>query len=389
MGFKELLDKYKSGTANEQEKELVEAELEKSRVIEEYLADRLFEDFSTVKNEADGESTKQLKKAVNRKTWRMIICSAAVVVVLLMLFQFAIKPIFDSLYYNPNDSGSRDTKNQFEVDVAVFTELHFPGYSTEGTTVTSLGWGQYDIGIRQYNPFSGYKEIDFNIERNRSDTYMTDLLDIPHQWDFYDAVGMDGVQQEESYNEQVSELEKLPGSAQVSAYFSFNYDLTMDEYAELLTQYEELTFTWTAVRYIDNNEDNEVMYTLLGFNTYPGGLVFDETMVDKDKYPYLDIAWNWDYPYGQLQPMTGEVMSNHFISLLEYLTDYPELAKILAINGMDIDIYRIALDYVKENGVKTYGVQLYGSPEDILRFLELDIVKTVQIDDVKVSKYEK
>ncbi|MDZ7834399.1 MAG: hypothetical protein U5K84_02765 [Alkalibacterium sp.] len=45
MNFKDLLDRYKNGTATEEEKEIVERELEKYESIEAYQAEQLPDDF--------------------------------------------------------------------------------------------------------------------------------------------------------------------------------------------------------------------------------------------------------------------------------------------------------------------------------------------------------
>ncbi|MFQ9915317.1 MAG: hypothetical protein ACLRWQ_01890 [Flavonifractor plautii] len=41
MTFRELLDKYRAGQASEEERALVEAELEKSEAIADYLAEQV------------------------------------------------------------------------------------------------------------------------------------------------------------------------------------------------------------------------------------------------------------------------------------------------------------------------------------------------------------
>mgnify|MGYP000417595934 CR=1 FL=1 len=47
MTFRELLEKYRAGQASEEERALVEAELEKSEAIADYLAEQVEDELGT------------------------------------------------------------------------------------------------------------------------------------------------------------------------------------------------------------------------------------------------------------------------------------------------------------------------------------------------------
>mgnify|MGYP001422072144 CR=1 FL=1 len=71
MNYKELFEKYKNGIANEEEKRIVEEELEKYEAIEEYLSQIIdeksvkAEDFDIL--EDNKEETSKLIKDVKKK----------------------------------------------------------------------------------------------------------------------------------------------------------------------------------------------------------------------------------------------------------------------------------------------------------------------------------
>ena len=55
MTFRELLDKYRAGQASEEERALVEAELEKSEAIADYLAEQVEDALGAAETQAPPE----------------------------------------------------------------------------------------------------------------------------------------------------------------------------------------------------------------------------------------------------------------------------------------------------------------------------------------------
>ena len=88
MKFEELLKKYKDGTASDTERAAVEEELEKVRLIEEYLAGEdlplSLPEMGTV---AAGE-VKSVQRTINRRTRRTALAVVAGVLAVLLLLQF-------------------------------------------------------------------------------------------------------------------------------------------------------------------------------------------------------------------------------------------------------------------------------------------------------------
>ena len=91
MNFKELLDRYKNGTATEEEIKLVKREIEKYEAIEEYLAEKMDLDFISLKeDEKLKEETIGIKKSVNRRLRRVVIASVSIVLAIILGIFFII-----------------------------------------------------------------------------------------------------------------------------------------------------------------------------------------------------------------------------------------------------------------------------------------------------------
>ena len=66
MTFRELLDKYRAGQASEEERALVEAELEKSEAIADYLAEQVEDALGAAETQAPAGEVRHIQKKVNR-----------------------------------------------------------------------------------------------------------------------------------------------------------------------------------------------------------------------------------------------------------------------------------------------------------------------------------
>ena len=109
MTFRELLDKYRAGQASEEERALVEAELEKSEAIADYLAllaaaregrepEGLYELFRQELDRAlPRREAPALPGGEGTAVW-----AACIVLAVLLGVRFVVSPLVSSLYYQPN-----------------------------------------------------------------------------------------------------------------------------------------------------------------------------------------------------------------------------------------------------------------------------------------------
>ena len=102
MTFRELLDKYRAGQASEEERALVEAELEKSEAIADYLAEQVEDALGAAETQAPAGEVRHIQKKVNRRLRRTAVWAACIVLAALLGVRFVVSPLVSSLYYQPN-----------------------------------------------------------------------------------------------------------------------------------------------------------------------------------------------------------------------------------------------------------------------------------------------
>ena len=84
MTFRELLDKYRAGQASEEERALVEAELEKSEAIADYLAEQVEDALGAAETQAPAGEVRHIQKKVNRRLRRTAVWAACIVLAVLL-----------------------------------------------------------------------------------------------------------------------------------------------------------------------------------------------------------------------------------------------------------------------------------------------------------------
>ena len=95
MSFRELLERYRTGAATEAERALVEAELEKSAAISDYLAEGLEAELTgegAHRTSEETEPTRRVRRIVNRRLGRVAVLSAAVVLAVLLGVRLVVSP---------------------------------------------------------------------------------------------------------------------------------------------------------------------------------------------------------------------------------------------------------------------------------------------------------
>ena len=99
MTFRELLDKYRAGQASEEERAMVEAELEKSEAIADYLAEQVEDALGAAETQAPAGEVRHIQKKVNRRLRRTAVWAACIVLAVLLGGRFVVGPLVSSLYY--------------------------------------------------------------------------------------------------------------------------------------------------------------------------------------------------------------------------------------------------------------------------------------------------
>lgn len=401
MTYRELLLKYKEGTLTEDERLLIEQEIEKSEAINDYLAEEiegsiglnLVEQKESASKEDSKKIDQTIKSAVNRRFAKVFLGSVACVFTIIFIIQFVVSPIVASQYYDPTKkTGGQEHLEDLSFDLRAITEVSMPGYSMNFiANPEDLGFGKYNLMYTRKNSFTKEREsVRAVINKNRrigsfEDFYARDYFSFTEFWNAEE--GSEKYKVDLNYQINASNLEqeyvhKLLPSSYVSAWVRFSEDLSMDELYKIMREYSEVNFKWIAIRTAAKQGRQ-----LMGFVPDPNdGFVSGDT-VDEEKYPgfqLVDILMFHNDSAPEVQ--MAEIYKTHFTSLLRYLTDHKKAVHALVGTYENYD-YKVALDYVEENGMSTYGALIYAEAEYLTELYSSGVIMTLDIDNVIASKY--
>lgn len=317
--------------------------------------------------EQDGE-IKKIQKTIRRRNWKIISTSVVLAAVLLAVSVFGIIPWAESLYWNPDEMTYEDYTD-LEITLHAYTELFTPGYNSTIITSHRTGFASYELEIAMATTateklFTAKGALEKNVLR------MDEFWDNPEGKNYlFGKWRLPNVPPTSVYTEALRErLRELPEYIRLEAKVEFAEDQSMEE---LLAFREKLCWdvTWVAVRALELSEE---WYPICGMDPFTSGI----------QYPNID----WDYHCFNLRHdlrfglTEAEQLEQHFISLVQYSADQLEKGRGIAPYG-DEEVYTEILDYVQENGVKTYGVVVTASPRKLLELMDNDLIWDIRLVD--------
>ncbi|SHJ28586.1 Sigma factor regulator C-terminal [Clostridium amylolyticum] len=391
MNFKDLLDKYKAGSASSEEAKLVEEELNKHEAIQDYLSENYNLDFEKdILEESTTKETTFVKKSVNKKLRKVILASVSIVFLIIFIIFCVISPIINNLYYDPSKKTVGKEQQDLYFDLKVITELNYPGYLLTGPTTTeNLGFGTHNIYFQRRNLFTNeIKEISTKIKRNNKIGLSQDFF--PGDYSGFTTLKFSsqskGQSAERVRDRLLNNIKELNPISYISAYIIFEKDLSMNEFYELSRKYEDkIAFKWVAVRTgsetVRGGYKGQPAPSMSGFNPNEIGGSFSDDRADENKYPYLQMS-DWMTDGKTIKSDFAEYYTKHFTSLLKYMADREKAVTALDHNDSKFQYYKDSLKYIEENGVKTYGVLVYAEAKDLLEFINNENLKFIQIDNV-------
>lgn len=413
MRYRELLELYRKKELGEQEREMVEQDIEKHEAISEYLFEReesdtlnfgadmnQKEDTEPGQKRKDGaggdEFTKRVNRAIRRAFLKMGAAVCAVTLVIVLLTLFVLPGAVSQFYYDPGKSVGQDsyggTTNQMSLDMAVYTELALPGTYRNNVQVEDRGYGNYDIYIYQNVSRTGrFQNTAGQIQRGELRLYDINQFRLPVS-NVFGWFQMD-MDQEGTLTEQIEDgqgqyfgasgdrelcLENLNALDDNSFYLAY---VTLDkimsyeaflEFAEV--QSDSIMDVWCAPRTMAEGAYQAAGRPAnLGFYTSLGQSSSVEW--DREKYPDL-VIWS----YGD-DPASGDEAGEkiadetsageHFAVMLDYMSEQEEFLEMMEQSP---EKFAEAADYVRENGLEIYGFACIAQKDTLLELMETDEV---------------
>lgn len=393
MDYKDLLDRYKKGQVSEEEKKLIEKELEKLAAFEEYISEAFDEEFNDIdevaKLEIHDEETVKLKKSVNKRLQKVVFSSVVIVFSLLITMFFIISPLVDMLYYNPSKYTVGQSDQDISFDVLAISELNMPGLSPSTVLVNKQGFGVYDVIYSYRNVFTDeFYNINQKIERGRIESFKKDpiinrsiFLDIRY-------TDVNETYIKEKKQNIINHLKKLNPVTYVSMEIMFENDLTMEELYNLELKYPAIEFEWAGIRTDSPDKKIEEVLGIQLKNSKSGTVLLGDEKYISSKYPAFFILGWLVNPVGfeKDSPLESQAYKHHYINLLQYVIDREDAVNVFEHRGSKYELYKSALEYAKTQGVKTYGVLIYAEVEDLLNMIDNEEIRGLELKDALVSK---
>lgn len=383
MTFRELLDKYRAGQASEEERALVEAELEKSEAIADYLAEQVEDALGAAETQAPAGEVRHIQKKVNRRLRRTAVWAACIVLAALLGVRFVVSPLVSSLYYQPNEKGfgtgiEGEPDPEYDaitLDLTALYSLIAPGDTVNSVTAQPEGFGRYTLTYELQDWLAGETEqitgtLDASKDggwvRSSGSNYALATID-----------SMSGASRETSSTGQPAAdyLAELPATSYVAAWVHFPRDLSPEELFALEKRYnwkEGFTFLWAGVR-----SDEERLPGFVGFTMR--GAPINSIAPSGEDYPMFSFY----QMYREGSVPSGQLYEQHFLSLLSFAAGRQEAEDALAW-GQD---FSAVLDYVEEHGIQVCGALVYAEAPDLVQMWESGDIDGISIATVLPLRY--
>ncbi|MDO4485524.1 MAG: anti-sigma factor C-terminal domain-containing protein [Bacillota bacterium] len=413
MSFRELMEKYKVGQATAEERRMVEEELEKFEAMNEFEYEKFDEtvtegtDTSIRKDNRnqDEEFTTSIRREIRRTFVRAGIITGAAVIAIVLFILFAMPRIADLFYYDPGQTiavseagkeASNET-NRMSLDMAVYTELMTPEALRDYVNVEGRGYGCYDINIIQTvtQDNEETRNVSGRIERNKLVIYDTNVINplIGNSFGWYqrEETGKTLRQQDEdeikagliTENEEIchgpitpdynrQELEQLEEHRGYYAYVTLNKMMNYEDFISFFDK-TDLGYGWCAVKTYEPAKDEKYRPKNLGFVFSPTSSA--SLQWDNEKYPQLRRTLS---DTDEANYKHEDVAANHFISMLNYMSDNEKFCRMMKTDEIDFDP-QSAAEYVKDNGLTIYGFVTRADRDKLLELLTCDEIYTVYV----------
>ena len=420
MKYRELLELYKKKELGEEQREMVEQDIERHEAISEYLFEMEEADIlqgpaekpegSEIKAKTAGKErdtaddfTKRVNRAIRRAFLKMgaAVCAVTLVVVLLILF--VLPNIVSNFYYDPgrivSENNYGGTTNQMSLDLAVYTELALPGTYRDNVQVEDRGYGNYNITIYQSVSRSGeFHHVAGRIEKNNLRLYDINLFNISSGNSFgWFQMNMD---RKDTLTEQVEKgvgsfaytpeskeqsakyLEELDDNKLYLAYVTLDKILSYDDFIRFTEKYsEQMSDIWCVPRTAVDSHMPVGRPANLGFYIQLEQSSMREW--DREKYPDL-ILWafddmsDWDEAEEKIKDEA--YAAEHFAVMLDYMSEQDKFLRMMGEQAAET--YAEAADYIRENGLQIYGFACVADKETLLELNAEDAVYGIRAEEV-------
>lgn len=427
MTYRELINLYKNGKLDEEQKAKVEKDIERQEAISEYLFDEgeipgledltdndkengnedaTTESFSENMDDEEKKFAKMVRASIRKAFIKMGVTISVVVIVVVLFIIFGLPKVVDGMYYNPLEvAGSEKVYDSYSVededgnivetvtsdeeyeirttdrltlDLSVYSELFLPGRYTSRSVSDARGYGEYDVVIS-----GGNTSIAGKVDKNKLVLYDADALRRPSVNYFVPAeagvvYSFLGEGAYGSYEYMLERIQDLDEDEYYGAYVTFSDVYSYSEFEQWCKENEEVGPEWCA---LCEKIDEEYQADYDGLQYYAGdlyGFVYASSAwqlyFDKEKYPNLtQYELSLTTSEEKDWAITEEDMTTHVLSTLRYMQDQKTFNKMMGTASYlmeDAYSYQAWIDSIEKDGLNIYGFYCIANKEEILNLLE-------------------
>ncbi len=386
--YKELFTKYKEGAATVEERQQVEEELERFEALSQYLEEEFHDGSLEEKmNEPVPKEVLDVEKLVKRRLREVMLKGALLSLLLLGLIFYGLSPLVSTFFYNPMNESLSSVEKDVSIDLAVLSELTIPEYASSSVYVETKGFGSYQMRYSITDLFDQNSLVTEKIVVRGS---VVETLNSLYDREPLFITPLEIMREEKESRKQREDIIELLSGLGSTNYGSvsvlFKNSLSMEELREFQTRYENIRLQWVAV---ENGQGVQTSSLVTGFSPLgsrrSAHLFSDETLLKE--YPGLHLL-DWLVHQGERSEdgasLEAEGYEKHYEALLYYALDRKSEISVHSERLKETEVLEESAAYVEEHGVRTYGVLLDGTVEDLLVLLEDEAVEWMEIKEMKV-----
>lgn len=378
MTFREMIEQYKAGTLSDEDKILLEAEIEKHEAISDYLFDEaelpvsgglLSEEESTDTDKQAKEFTASVKASIRRAFIKSGLIIGVIILLIVLAVIFVLPNAVSKAYYDPSEvistSELGEVTTRLDLDLSVYTELLLPGRYRNTSVADGEGYGEYHITIPQVSSVTGtFTAVSGKITRDELILYDPNLLTTPatnaFTIDAEEYIAFSGTGAAGSRKDAFAALDNLSDNNYYTAYFTL----------ENLTEYESF-YNWYLSKDVRAAElwcgvyTGNTSYRHMGFSPELCGRALEWNRKDYPKLCILDSRADAE----QMDEDTArsEAMKTHFLSMLRYMDDHSDTAEMFRISNTQ---WADIIEYVENNEFEIFGFAVVADKENIMKIAE-------------------
>lgn len=379
MDFETAFARYQAGTADAEETALVEQELEKHRLIEDYLAAQELPELPREDAAQAAAEAKAVQRTINRRTRSTVLITMAAVLAVVLLLQFVAAPlinrtVYDDTWWKAENDGA--DYSDFDVAMSVLAGLYMPLGDYFGSYSEHTGFMSDTIDL-QFNRF--YTDNSSTLIRTDIPLFLGILgeLDPDEIRSMYYAtsghfstyLNADGTPAEPTDHSQKA-LAEMSDQLTVTSAVNFAEDLTPDELAALMDRYPDVDFISANTAYIYGNYTSDMLFCSL----HRMSSVYGDKL--EEAYPGLQFSQASYSGFSEHKSVTGAQIQQHFEAMLQFLADHPKLTRPAKLMNPS-DRYAWMLESIRQDGLRFAGVWVQGIPSDLLELAEDDAVRSL------------